>query len=315
MSSVYLSLCRRCGLAVFLLSVSCLALHAFPPAPFYTLHGMVRDENGQTLRVDGAKVSFYKDTTELFSETIKESTQPDQNYQLRLRMDMLRSGTKSYSDLANTTGTAFSLRIVMHDVAYLPIEMSSPRVIGKPGERTRLDLTLGVDSDGDGIPDAWEQSQLFAGGITPGQNGWDLSLLDRDGDFDGDGISNWNEYIAGTYATDPTHFLSVRSLVKFPESVRLGFYSIYGRRYSLETSTDLKTWSPASLYLSNPAPLNGSGPVDPDKPPPPPELPTDKYHPDAPPVAETSLLATGSELVNIYAAAGAKPVFYRLKVR
>jgi len=44
----------------------------------------------------------------------------------------------------------------------------------------------------------------------PGQNGWDLSLLTRDGDFDGDGISNWQEYIAGTFATDPTDYLSLR---------------------------------------------------------------------------------------------------------
>jgi len=28
-------------------------LHAFPPAPFHTIYGMVRDENGQALRADG----------------------------------------------------------------------------------------------------------------------------------------------------------------------------------------------------------------------------------------------------------------------
>lgn len=304
---------RPAGLAVALFAASCLTLGAFPPAPFYTLHGMVRDENGQTLRVDGARVAFYRNTTELFSETIKESTQLDQNYQLRMRMDMLRAGTQSYSELANTTGTAFSLRVVMHDVPYLPIEMSSPRLIGKPGERTRLDLTLGVDSDGDGIPDAWEQSQLYAGGIAPGENGWDLSLLDRDGDFDRDGVSNWDEYIAGTFATDPTHFLAVRFSARFPDSVRLTFSSIYGRRYSLETTTDLVTWSPAPLYLSNPADPFGGAPNTGE--PRPLELPADKYRPDSPPAAQPSLLATGTGLVNIYATAASGPVFYRLKVR
>ena len=30
--------------------------------------------------------------------------------------------------------------------------------LGKPSETTRLDLTLGEDSDGDGLPDAWERA-------------------------------------------------------------------------------------------------------------------------------------------------------------
>ena len=276
---------------------------------------MVRDENGQTLRVDGASVSFYRNTTVVLTETIRESAQLDQNYQIRLRMDMLRAGTQSYTDLANSTGTAFTLGIVLRNVVYYPIEMSTPHAIGKPGERVRLDLTLGADSDLDGIPDAWEQSQLHAAGKTPGANGWDLSLLDRYGDFDGDGISNWNEYLAGTYATDPTQFLSLRISAKFPASVRLTFFSIYGKKYSLETSPDLAEWSPASLYLSNPAEdHDGSAPDDPDDPKDP-EFPADTFREDAPPAAQTSLLAADTALVNIYATAGAGPVFYRLKVR
>jgi len=164
---------------------------------------MVRDENGQALRADDGEIVFYCGGAEFLRTFITETTRLDQNYQLRLRMDMQRLGTQSYTNLANSSGTAFTLGVVLNNIVYYPIEMSAPRSVGRPGERTRLDLTLGVDSDRDGIPDAWEQSQLYAGGVMPGQNGWDLSLLTRDGDFDGDGISNWQEYIAGTFATDP----------------------------------------------------------------------------------------------------------------
>lgn len=281
---------------------------AFPPAPFHTLYGMVRDEHGQVLRVDGAQVVFYKNGSEFLSSTISEGESLDQNYQIRLRMDMQRAGTESYTALANVTGTPFTLGVVLHDVVHYPIEMSSPRNVGQPGERARLDLTLGIDADGDGIPDAWEHAQLYAGGHSPGDDGWDLSLIDRNGDFDGDGISNWNEYIAGTYATDPTDYLALRLTAKFPDSVRLGFYAIYGKTYSLETSEDLHSWKPVPLYLTNPA-EPGSGNSEE-------AYPSDDFDDDDPPAAYAGLRSESTDLTRIYAPADpAGGTYYRLRVR
>lgn len=270
---------------------------AFPPAPFNTLYGMVRDENGQTLRVEGAEVVFYKGATEVLRQTISEGPLLDQNYQIRLRMDMFRPGSRTYSSQASSSGTAFTLAVVLNSITYYPIEMSTPRTVGRPGERVRLDLTLGIDSDGDGLPDAWEESQLYAGGILPGETGWDLSLIGKSGDFDGDGVSNWNEYIAGTYATDATDYLGLEIREPLVSHVRLQFFSIYGRVYSLESSTDLQTWSAASLYLRNPES-------------------TDSDDVANPPAPQASLSATTTGIVDIYAAADASgKTFYRLKVR
>ena len=36
--------------------------------------------------------------------------------------------------------------------------------LGRPGESTRIDLTLGEDRDGDGLPDAWERTLITASG-------------------------------------------------------------------------------------------------------------------------------------------------------
>ncbi len=49
------------------------------------------------------------------------------------------------------------------------------------------------DSDGDGMPDAWEKKY----GLNP------LDPTDAAGDLDGDGFTNLEEYLAGTDPTDP----------------------------------------------------------------------------------------------------------------
>lgn len=272
-------------------------LHAFPPAPFHTIFGMVRDENGQALSADGGEIVFYRDGTEFLRTPITETARFDQNYQIRLRMDMLRLGTQSYTGLAHSTGDAFTLGVVLNNIVYYPIEMSQSRAIGRPGERVRLDLTLGVDSDGDGIPDAWEQSQLHAGGVQPDENGWDLSLIDRDGDFDGDGISNWNEYIAGTFATDPTDHLSVQITETLAAHARLRFFGIYNKVYSLESSTDLQTWTPVPVYLRDPESTNSDDVAN-------------------PPAAQASLRADLTDFIDLYAPSDTSGrTFYQLRVR
>jgi hypothetical protein len=60
-----------------------------------------------------------------------------------------------------------------------------------------LDLFLGVDSDGDGLPDFWEQ--LLVDGDFTG-NLLDITDVDPLGDLDNDGMTNLQEFMLGTYA-------------------------------------------------------------------------------------------------------------------
>ena len=55
-----------------------------------------------------------------------------------------------------------------------------------------------TDSDGDGMDDQWELAYFG----TPGRNGT--------GDYDGDGVSDLNEFLAGTDPTDPTSVFRAR---------------------------------------------------------------------------------------------------------
>jgi hypothetical protein len=225
-------------------------VRALPPAPPYTIFGNVRDQYGVLLPSKGAFVVTYVGLKETQRQEVVDVPSANYNYQMRLRLDMTRPETLMYHPKALARGAIFNLAVVRGNRIYRPIEVASPPTVGAAADRRRLDLTLGVDLDGDGLPDAWEEAQLYQAGERPGVNGWELSKLDRDGDYDGDGTSNWNEYLAGTYALDATSILDLKLAEKLSDSVRLEFYSFYGKQYTVEASTDLQTWAAVALSLT-----------------------------------------------------------------
>ena len=149
---------------------------AFPPAPYYSLYGMVRDQVGQTVTAEGAEVILLKGGVEV-GRTPITSMRLDQSYELNIRLDHARSGTTFYTNKAVATGGLFSIVVSMNGELFYPIEVSGNLTAGKGGERVKLDLTLGEDKDKDGLPDTWEAWQLYQAGLYPDENGnWDLSL-------------------------------------------------------------------------------------------------------------------------------------------
>jgi hypothetical protein len=239
--NIHLKCIARCP-ALLVLLVGGVA-QAFPPAPYYTLYGMVRDQAGQTVTAEGAEVILLKGGAEVGRTPITLS-QLDQSYELNIRIDQNRSGTVFYTDKAVAAQGFFSLVISMNGERFYPIEVSGNLTAGKGAERVRLDLTLGEDKDKDGLPDTWEAWQLYQAGLSPNDNGdWDLSLIDKNGDFDKDGQSNLFEYIAGTFAGDATERFGLSIKEKLPESVRFEFFAITGKVYTIESTLDMKSWT------------------------------------------------------------------------
>jgi hypothetical protein len=128
---------------------------------------------------------------------------------------------------------------------------SGPVVIPQPGNnlflrvvdedgRSGLSNTFSVedpsDADGDGLPDSWEV-RYFGSTSAPGGGPND--------DPDGDGLTNLEEFLAGTDPRGPSSGLRLLSKLR-DGTLILGFDSIAGKSYKLERTDDLSShvWIP-----------------------------------------------------------------------
>lgn len=115
-------------------------------------------------------------------------------------------------------------------------------------------LRANQDSDRDGMPDGWEQRFQ----LNP------FSATDAAGDLDGDGISNLNEFRAGTLPLDPVSGFKLIRTEWVDAAMRIEFNSELGRRYQLERAADLTSgrWTAVGLPgVPAPVILGTGGPV------------------------------------------------------
>ena len=91
-----------------------------------------------------------------------------------------------------------------------------------------------TDTDGDGLPNWWEQ--LYFGGTTNAVAGIDS---------DNDGLTNLQDYQAGTSPLDAASVLEITKMELVGANVVISFPTILGRDYSVERVFHLKTndWS------------------------------------------------------------------------
>ncbi|NBV22482.1 MAG: hypothetical protein EBS05_11270 [Proteobacteria bacterium] len=219
-------------LGALLLHVSTDIVYAYPPAPFHLFYGMLRDEYGTPISTTGAEVILETASGVTIKTAINPGIETAANYRLEVPMD---AGllAKPYQPTALRPFVPFRIKVRIAGTIYLPIEMTGDYAnLGQPGQRTRLNLTLGEDSNGDGLPDAW-QRLINA----------DLSKVKPGGDA-GNGLTYLQTYYAGTYAVDPKNGFAL-NIVGFSQGAPLlEFLAVTGRTYTLLGSRDLKTWTP-----------------------------------------------------------------------
>lgn len=236
---------RRQALRILLLALCLLARPAlaFPPALPHTIYGLIRDEQGNPLTA-GATIILESASGVKVYNVVSEQLAPDLNYRLSIPLDAGLIGA-AYKTTALNPAAPFKIKVAVGTTIYLPIEMSHDfSQLGEPGKSTLLNLTLGVDSNDDGLPDAWQR-----------RINQDLTKVTPNGDADGDGMSNLEEYLAGTYAFDPASGFTV-AILRFNHDLPvLGFTSITGRNYTVLGATEVDgVWAPVQFRLATTAP-------------------------------------------------------------
>ena len=78
------------------------------------------------------------------------------------------------------------------------------------------------DTDGDGLPDAWESA-----------NGTLVNVNDAAEDPDEDEMTNWQEFLAGTHPNNAADALQVLSVTALPAGLTLSFHAVSNRTYSV----------------------------------------------------------------------------------
>ena len=141
--------------------------------------------------------------------------------------DIQVAGAVGISALTWTTWTNF--------VATVPLLLGSNVVVLNAYHRTGRFLTNatitvissspsgGVDTDGDGMPDAWENIHDF-----------NALVPDASADADHDGFTNLEEYLAGTDPRDAGSRLRIDSVQRDSSQTRILFAAITGRSYSVQ---------------------------------------------------------------------------------
>lgn len=157
--------------------------------------------------------------------------------------DIQVAGGVDTSELSWTTWTNFTVKV--------PLLLGSNVVVLNAYHRTGRFLTNatitivssspngGVDTDGDGMPDAWENIHDF-----------NSSFADADADADHDGFTNLQEYLAGTDPHDAVSRLRIDSVERDAGQTRILFPAVTGRSYSVQyrEALDGSPWQTLTVY-------------------------------------------------------------------
>jgi hypothetical protein len=217
---------------------------ANPPAPSFTIFGSVRGEDGRPLSSGEGILIVNTAAGEVARGPTDTTLGKGINYALQLPMDSSTSDDL-YKSTASDVNVLFTVQVVIGGKTYVPLAVAGRKLdTNIPGMRERFDFILGVDTDNDGLPDAWEQGLIDAN-VHSGL--LHISDVNPNDDADGDGLTNYQEFLIGTYALDAKEGIFLDILGMSNGVAHLQFLTARGRTYTIKSSTDLKTWVDQSI--------------------------------------------------------------------
>jgi len=226
--------------------------HAGLPQPMCVYYGQAKDGYGLPYLRD-ADVILRHGTNEIARQTISGSLRPGVNFALYVHLDDGQSATP-YSPRALRSGDLVSIVVRDRDGEKTVMEDQVVPPVGQPGDIILRNVTAAEDTDRDGLPDPWEWA------LIEWSDGRLRSLADVRGgdDFDGDGMSNWQEYLAGTFPFLDDDYLRIEEWALTTNGhLRLTFLSVAGKSYTPVCATNLTSsvWAPCAFALSDTGPL------------------------------------------------------------
>jgi len=218
-----------CGLNAVSVSAGSLVI----PLPPFIVYGEVGDWNGRPFGSnDVATVIATVDGVEMDRCEMIGGVYPSLNYRVQIPL-----ATGSLSGYANV-GDSIDLAVFHDGSFHSVITGSQSPVVGKPTGVIQYNMLIGTDSDGDALPDEYEA--LFEGFWDSANGPFSIEKIDPNDDFDGDGISNWKEFIAGTIPIYSDDYLKIEA---FRQTVNgqfaLSFVAATDRSYGLPATADL----------------------------------------------------------------------------
>jgi len=233
---------RSLALAAALLISAAVPVPAGVPLPMFVIYGTIRDSYGWPIQKGaGAIVVAQQGTNECARYVIQNSLYPGVNYMLPIYLQDANAGA-SYSAKAVLPGSLVQISVIQNGVTQSLMPGARTFLVGSPAQSANLPLTLGTDVDGDGLPDAWEQELIAYLDDPRYRTIWDINPND---DADADGVSNLNEFLAGTFAFLRDDFLRIENCGASGTLLGLSFLSVPGKAYSVVQSTNLTagTWN------------------------------------------------------------------------
>ena len=207
-------------------------LYAGPPLPSFRYFGMLSDEYGwPVLQGDDTVIIIKRGTNECARFTANELLGNGINFILEAPLG--DASGAMYARYAVCKGDTLTASVLVDGVEQ-PLMASSAPVVGNPGDATRMDLNLGTDADGDGLSDQWETALIIANSGGLYTNIYDVLPGD---DFDGDHVSNQDEFRAGTAPEwDGDVFEANNWMLNADGMLALCFYTKRGMTYEVLAS-------------------------------------------------------------------------------